>query len=77
MGFFLHIEVDSTLPPKEFYERYVVPIQEVLTKENLGRVLEGDLGDDVPGEKYALALEVVDQHRAYKVVEAILKSIEG
>jgi hypothetical protein len=77
MGFYLHIEVDSSLTPTEFHERVVVPLREALEKEGVGRVLDGDAGDDVPGDKYELALEVTNQQRAHEVVEAVLKSVEG
>lgn len=78
MGFYLHIEVDSSLSPHEFRERVIVPIGEALERERLGRILGNDLIDDVEGDgPYEISLEVTDQDRAKAVVKAVLKSIDG
>jgi hypothetical protein len=77
MGFYLHIEVDSSFTPTEFHERVVVPLREALEREGVGRLIEGDARDDEPGEKYDLALEVSDEQRAREVVEAVLKSVKA
>jgi hypothetical protein len=78
MGFYLQIEVDSSLSPYEFRERVIVPLGEALERERLGRILDDD-PEDEPGAEghYELALEVTDQERAKEVVEAVLKSADG
>ncbi len=77
MGLYLQIEIDSSLAPNEFHERFVAPLRDALQKEGVGRVLDGDAADNIPGVKYELSLEVTDQQRAREVVEAVLKSVEG
>ena len=76
MGFYLQIEVNSPLTPTEFHDRVVVPLRDVLIKEKVGRILDGDAENAVPGVRYELALEVTDQQRAHKLVEAVLKSVD-
>jgi hypothetical protein len=77
MGFYLHFEVDSSLSPAEFRERVIIPLEEALEREELGRLLDGEPEDDTPGGVYELALEVTDQERARAIVEEVLKSVEG
>jgi hypothetical protein len=77
MGFYLHIEVDSSLSPSEFRERVITPLGEALEREELGRVLDGDEEDDPPEGTYELSLEVTDQERARAVVEELLRSVDS
>lgn len=78
MGFYLQIEVDSSLSPHEFREQVIVPLGAALEREELGRVLDNDAEDEAGVEgHYQLALQVTDQERAKLVVEAVLKSING
>jgi hypothetical protein len=76
VGFFLHIDVKTSLPPAAFSERVLEPLKKALERERVGRLLEGDAGD-VPGESYELALEVTDHQRARELVEEVLKSVDG
>ena len=76
MGFYLHVDVKTSLTPTAFNERVLEPLKKALEREGLGRLLEGNAGD-VPGESYELALEVSDHQRAREVVEAVLKSVDG
>jgi hypothetical protein len=73
MGFYLQIEVDSSLSPAEFRERVIQPLAEALDREHLGRILDGE-PEDAHAGTYELALEVTNQERAREVVEKILKS---
>jgi hypothetical protein len=77
MGFYLHIEVNSSLSPSEFRERVITPLGEALEREELGRVLDGHEEDDTSEGTFELALHVTDQERARAVVEELLRSIDS
>jgi hypothetical protein len=75
MGFFLHIEIDSSLTPAEFQAHIVVPLAEGLAREGLGRVLEEDQAEQVASGQLELAIEVTDQERARNLVEQLLGTV--
>lgn len=74
MGFFLHVEVESSFSPCEFRERVIIPLGEALEREEVGCLLDSDWEDDTPEGLYELALEVTDQERAREIVEEVLKA---
>ena len=78
MGFFLQLEIESSLPPREFRERIIVPLEHALEREHLGHVLcdEEEDSERVQGH-YDLALEVSDQARAREVVAAVFDAVDG
>ena len=77
MGFYLQVSVNSSLSTGEFHDRVIAPLSDLLTKQQLGRVLDpDDVTADSDG-RYELALEVVDQTRARSMVEAFLESIDA
>jgi hypothetical protein len=77
MGFYLQIEIDSTLSPAEFRERVIAPIIVALERDKLGRLLPDPVEDDPPKGMYQLALEVTDQQRVRTLVEELLRSIDS
>ena len=75
MGFYLHIDVDSSLTPTQFQDQVVTPLGEELEREGLGRILDLDPEDAAASQgHFVLALEVTDQQRAHAVVEKFLKT---
>jgi hypothetical protein len=78
MSFYMHLEVESGLPPDEFWERVIFPLGLALEREGLGRILDRkpEDGDGREGV-YELALEVSDAQRARLVAEEVLRSFEG
>jgi hypothetical protein len=78
VGFYLHLEVESSLLPGEFRERVLSPLAEALEREGLGRILPNEPEDEADREGvYQVALEVTDQHRARAVVEDVLRAVTG
>ncbi len=76
MGFYLQVEVDSTLPPEEFRQRVLIPLDEALKKEGVGQLLDPVEDDNPPEGTYELAIQVTDQDRAAELIQDVLSSAD-
>jgi hypothetical protein len=78
MGFYLHLEVDSSLSPEQFRARVIAPIAQALERERLGRIPD-TVAEDEPNRDggYDLALEVFDERRFRVIVEEVLTSVDS